>query len=189
MKLTQAVVREFLHYDPDTGVFTWLPRDQKWFPTYRSYRWWNSRFAYKRAGTVHTNHYGYKHRRINIDHKPTQEHKIAWLWMVGDELPECIDHINRDATDNRWENIRPSSYLGNAKNSSKQSNNTSGVTSVFWSKSYNKWFALSSHNGRRKFLGYFKEIDEAAMAVLEFKADHGYEISHGMELAHYHQKQ
>ena len=51
------------------------------------------------------------------------------------------DHINRNPLDNRKSNLRPCSKLENAKNRSKQHNNTSGVTGVNYNKQKGKWIA------------------------------------------------
>ncbi len=39
-------------------------------------------------------------------------HRLAFFFM-GEDVPDIIDHINRDVADNRWDNLRPSNYLHN----------------------------------------------------------------------------
>ena len=75
-----------------------------------------------------------------------------------------IDHKNRNPLDNRLDNLRHCTVQQNSMNRSIQCNNTSGVTGVYWSKTYNKWIATIKINGKRKHLGYFKEKEDAIEA-------------------------
>jgi hypothetical protein len=44
-KLTQAIVRELLDYNPRTGVLKWKRRDRRWFKSDRDWKAWNSLHA------------------------------------------------------------------------------------------------------------------------------------------------
>lgn len=185
MEITSEIVREFLHYDPDTGIFTWRHRDIRWFKHKRAFKMWHTRYAGKRAGRVATYKNGYECRVIRMFKSPVFEHRIAWLYVSDDPLPESIDHINRDATDNRWCNIRPSSRLENSKNLSMKHNNRSGFTGVDWHGASGSWRARCWANGKRHSIGYFKSANDANEAAVEFRRRHGYDHGHGAELAHY----
>jgi len=190
MKLTHDNIREILDYDPITGVLTWKERGLHWFENYRYpealQQNWNTRFKGKRAGSVNKGPSGYLRRQISIMGGVYKEHRIIWLWMTG-KFPENVDHIDQDATNNKWSNLRETSREENQKNMSLNRNNTSGFCGV--SKSRNgKWVARVVHKRKNYYLGTFDEIDEAAMEVLEFRADHGFHRDHGRDLAHYHKE-
>lgn len=57
-KLTQKLLNKMLHYNSDTGIFTWLERPLEMFaPGKRQLNAcnvWNSRFANKEAGYIWT---------------------------------------------------------------------------------------------------------------------------------------
>lgn len=185
--ITYEVVRELLDYDPETGIFTWRNRDRRWFSSKRGWMTWNARYEGKRAGTVWTSpDGGYQRREMTLNYQRIKEHRAAWMWMKGAPAPTQLDHINRDATDNRWANLRASSNAENCRNLSKRRNNTSGVTGVSWSKVAGKWAARCRGDSRYQSLGYFDDISEAAAAVQEFRARHGFDPAHGAEPAHYH---
>lgn len=186
MDITPEIVRELLHYDPDTGIFTWRERGEHWFKDRRGWKSWNTRCAGKRAGCVQTNQYGYKRRRIDLLGHEYKEHQLAWIWMKDDPLPPQIDHKNRDATDNRWSNLRASNHVENALNQSMRRDNTSGATGVYFIKRLNKWRARCEVSGRRHNLGLFEDHGEAVREVKKFRADHGFDNGHGKELAPYH---
>jgi hypothetical protein len=57
MKPTKALVREFLDYDPPTGVLRWKQRQRKWFSSKRACSIWNALYAGKVAGSVALNGY------------------------------------------------------------------------------------------------------------------------------------
>lgn len=181
-------LRMLLDYDPETGVVRWKRRERSMFPSDRSFNTYNTRFAGRRAGSLWTDYRGYQCRMIFIMGKTRKEHRIIWAWMQGDPVPVEIDHINQDATDNRWKNLRGSSRINNVRNTSKRKDNSSGVTGVSWCKRSRKWLARCSLNGKNKHLGYFSDLDVAAMEAMEFRLDNGFYASHGIEMAHYHRE-
>lgn len=179
--ITREVVLELLHYDSLTGVFTWNERGRRWFKSDRAHRWWNSRNAGNRAGHVFTSkRTGYQRRDIGILGFTCLEHHLAWLYMTDKPLPNEIDHRDRDATNNKWANLRASTHQQNSCNRSKSTCNTSGVTGVTWFKPHSKWMVRCQINGEKNFLGYFDELDEAAMEVMEFRAELGFDPMHGI---------
>ena len=183
-EITTELVRDLLNYDQDTGVFTWRSRDRRWFKSQRSFSIWNNRFAGEAAGCVHKGATGYPQTVIRVFGKSWYAHRLAFIW-IGEVLPDQVDHLNRDSLDNRWCNLVASSAKENAKNLSMQGNNTSGVTGVCWHKARGKWVAHVMLDGRRKHLGLFTDLLEAAQVVRAFKAVNGYSDGHGAKLAKY----
>lgn len=187
MEFSQEFLKQLLSYDPETGEFMWQVRALDWFPDEREWKRWNKRYAGKRAGCEHTNKDGYKYRAIRMPGNVLRkEHQLAIVYMTGHHSEGDVDHVNRDGRDNRWRNLRTTDRSNNCRNRSKRTDNASGVTGVSFCKSSGMWRARVTVNGKVTTLGRFTEIDEAAMAVLEFRADHGFSPSHGLEVAHYH---
>ena len=64
-----------------------------------------------KAGTYHTA--GYWH--ITINKKKYLSHRLIYLYHYG-YMPEVVDHINKNSTDNRIENLREASFQLNQYN-------------------------------------------------------------------------
>lgn len=161
--LTQNQLKEILHYDPETGIFTWLVT-------------LNSRaITGREAG--HVGHTGY----IRIRYKGVEYlgHRLAWLYVHGEWPPNHLDHINHIRSDNRIANLRESSYAKNAKNQSKSSRNKSGVVGVSWYKRDSKWIALISNRGKLVNLGKFDRFEDAVKARKAAEERFGYHPNHG----------
>lgn len=187
MNINSEIARELLDYDPDTGEFTWKYRERHWFSSLRGYKMWNAKNAGKRAGYLRTDvRWGYQHREVRLMRSNYKEHRLVWLWMTGEWPKDEIDHKNQDATDNRWPNLRQATHTENMRNISLAKNNTSGHIGVSWEKRYSKWLAYGRVGGRRKYLGMYEDISEAAAVVRSFYAEQGYDANHGLEPAHYH---
>lgn len=146
--LSQARLKEVLHYDPETGEFRWrMPR--------------RGVVVGALCGRVSKGH-GY--RDIGIDNTLWRAHRLAFLYMTG-RLPENdVDHINRDKTDNRWGNLREANDSQNMSNVPRKRLNTTGLIGVVWDKSRGKWRAQIRINGRKTNLGRFATREEAARA-------------------------
>jgi len=181
MKLTQETVRELLEYNPEDGFFTWKPRGPEWFKLYRTYLMWNTRFAGNRAGCEYSREVdGYRRTGIKMpDGKRYSAHRLAWIYMTGRWPSLQIDHINRDASDNRWANLREVPNFENDKNRSLQSNNRSGFTGVRWHSVANKWNARIYVNRKEINLGLYENLSDAVAARSRAEIEHGFHEGHG----------
>jgi len=148
--LTQAELKEHLHYDPDTGIFTRIKSVS------------SSAMAGMRAGSVSGN----KYRRIMISGKLYAEHRLAWLYVHGN-MDLLLDHIDRDRQNNRISNLRPCTLSQNGINCALRSHNTSGHTGVCWNKKLNKWQGQIMVERKLIHLGLFLEKDLAINAYKE----------------------
>lgn len=160
MKLTQARLKELLHYDLITGVFTWLI----------SKKGTRNNLV---AGSVSKNKdNGY--RRIKIDGNFYKTSRLAFLYMEGYFPEHDVDHKNRIRHDDRWENLRHATRQCNARNSNKRSDNTSGITGVTWHKTAQKWQARIEISGKGFSLGLFQSKHDAAKARWQAEIKHGF---------------
>lgn len=151
--LTAEYVRELLDYDPETGELRWKKTK-------------SGRSNGPVAGTLgEWGRNGKQRRTITIDYVIYKSHRVIWLWMTGAWPKDQIDHINRDAADNRWKNLREGTPLINRANSSVSRNNTSGTTGVYWDKRCERWKVAFD----RKHYGYFDNKDDAVYAALRIE--------------------
>ena len=127
-KLTVERLKEMLHYDKETGVFTW-------------------KFGRKGvaagmvAGTVHTTPCGHRYRSIMIDGVRHRASHLAFLYVHGSPAFPTIDHKNQDPLDNRIHNLRVATHSQQQRNSPQYRTNTTGVAGVTWNKARGKFVA------------------------------------------------
>jgi hypothetical protein len=88
----------------------------------------------------------------------------SFLLSINTNKKEVIDHKDRDKTNNRRGNLEVSSPLKNYLNSKLlRKDNKSGYIGVIWVKRANKWLSYVGTKGKRKYLGYFLDKQEAAL--------------------------
>lgn len=75
-----------------------------------------------------------------------------------------VDHINGDKLDNRSTNLRICTQRQNTLNRGICSKNTSGYKGVSYSDKKKSWSAYITANGKRKYIGYFSNAEDAARA-------------------------
>ena len=84
-----------------------------------------------------------------------------------DDKKMVVDHINHDKSDNRKANLRVVTQSQNIQNRGLIPNNTSGITGVHWHEHTHKWKAEIEVNGKKHYLGVFKDINDAKKARQE----------------------
>jgi hypothetical protein len=93
-------------------------------------------------------------------------HRIVFLYHHG-YLPDCIDHIDGNGTNNKIENLREATQSQNLCNIKRKSSNKSGVKNVVWCASSNKWGVFLKVNGKQKYFGVYPDIELAELVAVE----------------------
>lgn len=154
--LTQERLKELVHYDPETGVFTRIKKTSN-----------NARIG-SPIGVIDTHGY----LECSIDSKRYRLHRLAWMYVTGNFPDGEIDHISTVRTDNRFANLRDVSRSVNMQNKREASkNNKSGFLGVYFHKPLKKFTAQIRANGKNKHLGFFETAELAHAAYLLAKRE------------------
>ena len=120
----------------------------------------------KPAGSIHKT--GYRH--ITWRGKVQKAHRLIFMLHHG-FMPQEIDHINGDRADNRIENLRSVTRSQNQYNKRPQ-RNVSGYRGVTWHKKTGKWLVRVGLNNKNKSLGYYDDLELAALVAEEGRSLH-----------------
>jgi hypothetical protein len=149
--ITQQELKDLLHYEPSTGVFTWrksLSNNVKIGQT---------------AGTAATGGYllcRLKYRRYML-------HSLAWMYVHGyfpDHQKEAVNHINGNRSDNRIANLRLATRREYTANGRKRTNCSSRLKGVTVHKG--RFIAQIGTNGTVLRLGSYATEEEAHAAYM-----------------------
>ena len=147
--LTQSYVQSILRYEE--GNLFWIKNTR-------------SRRGKGPIGTVN----GKGYRQAFIDNKIYTIHRLVFLLHHG-WLPRYLDHIDGNRLNNRIENLRPCSNQQNMFNLEGRA--TSGIKGVTLTR-HGTWQAQLSINGRNRYLGVYKTIEEAGEIVRQAREKH-----------------
>lgn len=103
MTITAEYLRSILHYEPETGDFTWIVPPSN-----------HGRLRNKPAGGTST---GYV--LIKIDGRKYKAHRLAWLYVHGEWPAERIDHRDTDTFNNAITNLRLATQAQNCANANR----------------------------------------------------------------------
>jgi hypothetical protein len=148
---TAERVRQLLHYDAESGLFTWKSKT-------------GSMGSGTVAGTPHK-----EYINIQVDGRQYKAHRLATLWVTGAWPDGEIDHRDGDGKNNRWANLRPApSRRFNMQNKRKPHKNSStGYLGV--SVQDGKFRARIRVDGKNRCLGLHGTAEDAYAAYVEAK--------------------
>jgi hypothetical protein len=153
LSLTVKRLKELLHYDPKTGLFTWI----------------NSRGKRGRmrgfAGCVRRSN-GYV--QIEINEVIYLAHRLAFLYMTGKMPKHDTDHKDGNRANNIWSNLRSVTRMVNLQNTRKAAtNNALGILGVCAER--NGFKAQIKVNKENVYLGLFPTPELAHAAYIKAK--------------------
>jgi len=143
---TKAYLHEIFIYDPETGLFHRKTNRRRWK-------------AGQLCGSLTTDGY----ININVDRAIYRAHRLAWMYMTGEDPCLNIDHANGIRDDNRWSNLRL------ANQSDNMCNRPTKVSSLGLPRGVNqgrngKYFARVKKGSVILHLGTFSSVNEAKAA-------------------------
>lgn len=172
MDITQEKLHEIFEYRD--GVLYWKDRRVDSFKTNDkrgplwSYKRWAKRFLGKPAGFMGGNGLMYVNYKCFMP-----LHRVIFLYHHG-WLPEIVDHIDRDSSNNLIENLRPADKSKNSMNSRTRRDSSTGVRNVVKCHQTGKFSVSVTANGETRWCGRHDTIQEASqIAEQERRRLHG----------------
>jgi len=166
--LTHSMLLEYLRYDEDTGVFTWIKNTHRF----------KNRIG-TTAGSISKRD---SHIELRFMGTLYRAHVLAWFYMYKVFPKLHIDHKNHNEQDNSRINLREVTQLENNKNQSKRSDNTTGVCGVWFNErnKYKKYIAEIMVHSKKIALGSFITLQEATVARKTAEVKYSFHTNHGI---------
>ena len=114
------------------------------------------------------NSHGVVYAKTKVNNSTIRMHSLILNTPKGKQ----VDHINHNGLDNRKSNLRICNNTQNSQNKGLQKNNTTGIAGVSWIEKRQRYECRIYVNGKKKFLGYVKTLEEAK--ALRDKAEEEY---------------
>jgi hypothetical protein len=150
MELTSEYLKTILRYEPETGYWYWLVSRGRVMSGQRA-------GAYSALGYLY----------IKISGQSYIAARLAWLYMTGEWPTDEIDHIDRNSSNDVWENLREADRTDNTRNRVKVG--ASGYPGVYKHAQNNRW--LAQYNNW--YIGSYPTIEEAVAARKAYMQEHG----------------
>lgn len=145
INLTAARLRTLLAYNPETGIFTRLSKNNR------------RHLIGEICGYRMSNGY----ISITVDGVGHLAHRLAYLYMTGGHPPDQVDHRDLNKSNNAWNNLRPANRSQQSSNVGAKSTNKYGMKGVYQDKRRGTYYAQIKIDGKRRFLGARHSIQEA----------------------------
>lgn len=146
--ITQSQLKLLMDYVPETGQLIWRRRPEVTVGA----KTFNIRYAGKPVGTTKSSG-GYV--SVTVDGVFYTAHRLIWLYIHG-YFPPLIDHIDRDKTNNRLDNLRLATRTQN--NFNRLQRPLVGVRKT----PNGRWKARIKMNGKTVHLGVFDRQEDAS---------------------------
>lgn len=160
--LTAARLRDILHYDPETGVFT------------RKVRTAQCHQIGDRADFVVGTGGQRGYHRVALDGHRHLAHRLAWLYVHGEWPAGEVDHRNGVRGDNWIKNLRDVTRQINAENFRKATkrNKHGTLLGATLHEQNHCWIARITVARKSIYIGSFTTEEQAHLAYLAYKRKH-----------------
>ena len=120
---------------------------------------------YKKTGKIVSNIEPIGYLRVCLHKKQYKAHRVIWMMHYG-YMPEFLDHIDGNKTNNCIKNLRLATKQQNACNRKIGKTNKSGIKNVSWLKNRKKWHIQISANNK-KHHWFTKDLELAELIAQE----------------------
>ena len=167
---SRELLHQLLRYDAETGDLIWLAQPREMFAARKHHLCWNTRYAGKVAGYARPcrNNVAYLHIGIR-GYSILKAHRLVWLHVRGDPVPDMIDHIDNDSLNNRIENLRAATMPLNRANSKVRKDSKTGYKGIRLSR-HNRF--IVNAGPAPSYRGTYKTIEEAIAVYKEVTTAH-----------------
>lgn len=145
--VTQERLKEVLHYDLETGAWTWVVRKAKCIQIGDI------------AGKIDSHGY----RQITIDGASYLASRLAFLWVDGAWPDLHVDHKDVDHSNNSWSNLRLATRSQNGGNRKAYKNNKLGVKGARKTRS-GRYEVQLQVDGVNRYIGTYSDLEAATAA-------------------------
>ena len=107
------------------------------------------------------------YRRVKVDGVLYFAHRLVWMWHHGSDPGPYLDHLNEDKSDNRIENLSPTTNSQNCakgRRKHKKSDLPAGVA-----RHRNKYKAQRRVGDKLVYLGLHSTPEQAHQAYLNYE--------------------
>lgn len=146
--MNQETLREVYTYDPAVGLF----------------RHRASRKGCTEGKVIKGKKLNTGYLSLSVLGKEVLYHRMVYLWHTGD-LPEYLDHIDRDKSNPSIENLRECTSAENSRNCRRYDK----ASGVYLHRASGLWHACIMLERKKYSIGYFQCRDEAMVARKRFK--------------------
>ena len=108
------------------------------------------------------------YKSVKIFGKQHLNHRLIFLMHYG-YLPNYIDHIDENPSNNKIENLRKVTQVQNLQNSKLSKNNTSGCKNVYWNKAAKKWQVYCRIGEKLRYFGVYDDLELADLVAQEVR--------------------
>lgn len=103
---------------------------------------------------------------VSIKGKSYLLHRVIFMMKHG-YLPEQIDHIDGNRSNNQIENLRPATHSQNSQNAKTRVDSLNGNKNITYNKKHNKWRVRVQANNKRLYIGSFGDFELAELVAVE----------------------
>jgi hypothetical protein len=104
--------------------------------------------------------------RISINKQLFYAHRLIFMMFHG-YMPNQIDHIDGNPSNNKIENLRAANNKQNSLNKPITKANKSGFKNVYWHKNAQKWCVEIKYLGKKLYIGLFDDLNLADLVATE----------------------
>ena len=165
-----------LYPTPDGGVSLSQERIHELFYYENGSLYWKTPTSFRcqpgdEAGSVN----GDGRRYVKVDGRAHLVHRLIFCFHHG-HCPQYLDHIDRNCSINKIENLRPATRSQNNRNKSISKSNRTGFKGIY--RQGNKFKATICVNKKNIYLGSYDTPEQAQQAYAEAAATHFKEFAH-----------